>query len=96
MYDYQELDTEYYESLRKAGISKEIIEQIRARDKEEIKNYPGKEYFYQGSKSGIYEKGDPKWKRKLKMLTPYYRSTNVLYNPYEAAASFDYGRKVKN
>lgn len=96
MYDYQELDTEYYESLRKAGISKEIIEQIRARDKEEIENYPGKEYFYQGSKSGIYEKGDPKWKRKLKMLTPYYRSTNVLYNPYEAAASFDYGRKVKN
>lgn len=96
MYDYQEDDPEYYEQLKAAGIRGDIIRQIKAQRKEELKNSPGKKYFYQSSKKGIYEKGDPKWERKLSSILPFYRSRSVWYHPYEAVQSFEYGRKVKS
>lgn len=95
MYSYIEDDPEYYERLKAAGISSDVIDKIKKRRQEEIRNAPGREYFYQSSKKGLYQKGDPKWERKLENLLPFYRSKNVWYHPYEAVESFEYGRKVK-
>lgn len=58
-------------------------------------NDPGAKYFYLQNKKGLYEKGDRKWVRKLSKMAPYYKSRYVLFNPYEAAESYDYGRRVK-
>lgn len=52
-------------------------------------------YFYQSSKKGRYEEGDPKWRNHAKRITPYYRSQYTFQHPYEAAKSFDYGKKLK-
>lgn len=52
-------------------------------------------FFYQGSKEGSYEKGDPKWHKHAKRMVPYYRSQYTFQHPYEAAKSFDYGKKIK-
>lgn len=95
VYDYQEDDPEYYEQLKAAGVSQEVIAEIKRQRQEELENYSGREYFYQGSMKGIYQKGDPKWERKLSTILPFYRSKSVWYHPYEAVQSFEYGRKVK-
>lgn len=52
-------------------------------------------YFYQSSKKGIYEVGDPKWEKKVERMFPYLRSAYVFENPYDAAASFEYGRRLR-
>lgn len=57
-------------------------------------NDPGAKYFYLQKKTGLYEKGDRKWVRKLSKMAPYYKSRYVIYNPYEAVESYDYGRRV--
>lgn len=53
------------------------------------------EYFYQSSKKGIYEKGDAKWERKFWRMFPYLRSEYVFNHPYDATASYEYGRKLR-
>lgn len=53
------------------------------------------EYFYQSSKEGIYEEGDAKWERKFWRMFPYLRSEYVFNHPYDAAASYEYGRKLR-
>ena len=52
-------------------------------------------FYYQQNKPGVYEKYEPKWERKFKKMIPWYRSTFVFSHPYEAAASFEYGRRLK-
>lgn len=52
-------------------------------------------FYYQQDKQGVYNKYEPKWERKLKKMIPWYRSTFVFEHPYEAAASFEYGRRLK-
>ena len=53
-------------------------------------------YYYNSKKEGMYDYGDSKAQRKLLRMLPYYRSFKYTFgNPYEAAAAFDYGRKVK-
>ena len=96
MYDYEELDPQKYEMMKKAGIPKDVIDKIRKEDKEAILESAGRHYFYQGNgPDGIYKKGDPKWKRKAYNMTPYLRFGNVLYHPYEAEKAFEFGRQVK-
>lgn len=53
------------------------------------------EYFYQSSKEGIYEEGDAKWEKKFWRMFPYLRSEYVFNHPYDAAASYKYGRKLR-
>ena len=53
------------------------------------------EFYYQSSKEGVYQKGDPKWESKFFRMFPYLRSSYVFEHPYDAAKSFDYGRVVK-
>ena len=53
------------------------------------------EYFYQSSKKGLYEAGDPKWENKFWRMFPYIRSGYVFNHPYEAAESYNYGRKLR-
>lgn len=52
-------------------------------------------FYYQKAVDGVYEQYEPKWQRKLKKMIPWYRSTFVFEHPYEAAASFEYGRRLK-
>lgn len=52
-------------------------------------------FYYQQNKPGVYEKYEPKWERKFKKMIPYYRSTFVFEHPYEAASSYEYGRRLK-
>ena len=54
------------------------------------------EFYYQSKKEGMYEKGDSKWEAKFWKMFPYLRSNYVWEHPYEAAESYDYGRKVRN
>lgn len=54
------------------------------------------EFFYQASKKGRYEKGDPKWQYRFFRMFPFYRSIYTFTNPYEAAAGYEFGRKVRN
>ena len=54
------------------------------------------EFYYQSKKAGMYEKGDAKWEAKFWRMFPYLRSNYVWEHPYEAAKSYDYGRKVRN
>lgn len=53
------------------------------------------DFFYQSSMEGMYEKYDPKWENKFWRMFPYLRSYYVFENPYKAAESYDYGRKVR-
>ena len=94
LYDYEELDPEYYKALIEMGYDKDVVEQMKKEDQEYIKNAPGREFYYQSSGSG-YSKGDPKWRRRLERITPYYRDKNKYYHPYEAIKAFEYGRQVK-
>ena len=52
-------------------------------------------YYYQGNLEGVYEKGQPKYQIKLRKMTPYVKSLYVFKNPYKAAASYDYGRRLR-
>lgn len=54
------------------------------------------EFYYQSKKEGMYEKGDYKWEAKFWRMFPYLRSNYVWEHPYEAAKSYEYGRKVRN
>lgn len=54
------------------------------------------EFYYQSKKEGMYEKGDSKWEAKFWRMFPYLRSNYVWEHPYEAAKSYEYGRKVRN
>lgn len=54
------------------------------------------DFFYQSKKEGIYDKGDAKWEVKFWRMFPYLRSNYVWNHPYEAAKSYEYGRKVRN
>lgn len=92
MYDYEEDETDY-EQLKSLGYTANQISELRKQRREELQNAPGKEYFYQ-NKGYDYKQGDPKWVKKWQRMTPYLRSRNVLYHPYDAAKSFDYGRQV--
>ena len=53
------------------------------------------ELYYQSSKDGKYEIGDAKWKARAKRIIPYYRSWYTFTHPYDAAAGFEYGRRVR-
>lgn len=44
------------------------------------------------SSSTLYEKGDPKWERKVSSYLPYYRSMRIIEHPYEATEAYEYGR----
>lgn len=57
-------------------------------------NDPGGKFYYMQTKKGLYSKGDKKWVRKLYRMAPYYKSYLTFSHPYEAASSYDYGRKV--
>ena len=53
------------------------------------------DFYYNSRKEGLYDYGDSKAERKILRMLPYYRSKFVFENPYDAAAAFDYGKKVK-
>ena len=53
------------------------------------------DFYYNSRKEGLYDYGDSKAERKIMRMLPYYRSVYVFQNPYDAAAAFDYGKKVK-
>ena len=93
----------YYESgsllnIKPAGVSAtaDLIELIYKGFGVLVGDKENKDFFYQGSKKGIYEKGDPKVKNLARKYTPYIKSLYVLKHPYEAAKSFDFSKDVKN
>ena len=51
--------------------------------------------YYQQSKEGKYEIGDAKWKAQFMRLCPYVRSWYTFTHPYDAAAGFEYGRRIR-
>jgi len=51
--------------------------------------------YYQQSKEGKYEEGDPKWKVQFMRLCPYLRSWYTFTHPYDAASGFEYGRRIR-
>lgn len=51
--------------------------------------------YYQASKEGKYEAGDPKWKARFMRLCPYVRSWYTFTHPYDAASGFEYGRRIR-
>jgi len=60
---------------------------------EKPENYT--DFYYNSKKEGLYNYGDSKAEKKFWRMFPYYRSIYVFENPYDAAASFEYGKKVK-
>ena len=60
---------------------------------EKPENYT--DFYYNSKKEGLYNYGDSKAEKKFWRMFPYYRSMYVFENPYDAAASFEYGKKVK-
>lgn len=52
-------------------------------------------YHYGRTKEGIYEENDPMWHNKVLKLTPYIRAGYTFEHPYEAAASFEYGKRLR-
>lgn len=60
---------------------------------EKPENYT--DFYYNSRKEGLYNYGDSKAERKFWRMFPYYRSKYVFENPYDAAASFEYGKKIK-
>ena len=53
------------------------------------------ELYYQQSKEGKYEEGEAKAWVKFKRLCPYLRSWYAMSHPYDAASSYEYGRRVR-
>lgn len=62
-------------------------------ENEKPENYT--DFYYNSKKKGLYNYGDSKAEKKFWRMFPYYRSIYVFENPYDAAASFEYGKKVK-
>jgi hypothetical protein len=60
---------------------------------EKPENYT--DFYYNSRKEGLYNYGDSKAERKFWRMFPYYRSKYVFENPYNAAAAFEYGKKIK-
>ena len=60
---------------------------------EKPENYT--DFYYNSRKKGLYDYGDSKAERKFYRMLPYYRSIYVFENPYDAAAAFDYGKRIK-
>ena len=65
------------------------------RDAPESEKKKNSDLYYQTSKEGKYQKGDSKWFNKFRRLTPYLRSYYVFQDGYEAAASYEYGRRIR-
>jgi len=59
------------------------------------RDFKNSDLYYQSSKKGKYSKGEAKWHKKFKSLAPYYRSYYALSHPYDAATSYEYGRRVR-
>ena len=53
------------------------------------------ELYYQSTKEGKYEQGEPKWHKRFKSLCPYFRSWYTMSHPYDAASSYEYGRRIR-
>lgn len=51
--------------------------------------------YYQTTKRGKYETGDSKAKIKFLKLCPYIRSWYQMSHPYDAASSYEYGRRIR-
>lgn len=64
------------------------------KDRANGSDYENSDLYYQSSKEGLYEKGDSKWQARFLKLCPYIRSWYTLSHPYNAAAGYEYGRKV--
>ena len=64
----------------------------RLKKEEQPNNYT--KYYYNSKKEGFYTYGDSKAEKKLLRMLPYYRTYLQVQNPYEAAASFEWGRKL--
>lgn len=58
-------------------------------------NLDNSDLYYQSTKEGKYEEGDAKFKIKMLNLCPFVRSFYTFTNPKDAAASYEYGRKVR-
>jgi hypothetical protein len=52
-------------------------------------------FFYQSDKEGRYEAGDSKGVVHFWRMFPYLRSVYTFEHPYDAAASYEYGRNIK-
>ena len=65
----------------------------RLEGEEKPENYT--DFYYNSRKEGLYNYGDSKAERKFWRMFPYYRSKYVFENPYNAAAAFEYGKKIK-
>lgn len=52
-------------------------------------------FFYKSSKEDKYKKGDPKAFVHFWRVFPYIRNSYMLKQPYEAAASYEYGQKLR-
>ena len=59
------------------------------------KDLENSKLYYQSTKEGKYEVGDAKAKIRFFKLCPYYRSWYTLQNPYDAASSYEYGRRIR-
>lgn len=94
IYDYVPYDPAYYDSLKDYGYTNEEIKEMKAQARQRQKEASGQQYFYKKS-GGTYEKGDPKYLRKLKSMLPYYRSMMILKDPYQAIESYKFGRRQK-
>ena len=76
-------------------IGQQFVEPSDVKLTEEDKPDNYTDFYYNSRKEGLYDYGDSKAERKLMRMLPYYRSIYVFENPYEAAAAFDYGKKVR-
>lgn len=48
------------------------------------------EFYYQINRKGKFKEGDPKFKNKLKKLTPFLKNLPVIENGYQATENFNY------
>ena len=58
-------------------------------------DFENSDIYYQQSKRGKYEQGDAKAWVKFKRLCPYIRTWYAMAHPYDAASSYEYGRRVR-
>ena len=60
-----------------------------------IPDYENSKLYYKSSKKGKYQVRDSKAKIKFLRLCPYIRSWYAMSHPYDAASSYEYGRRVR-
>lgn len=77
-------------------IGQQFIEPSDKRLSEDEKPENYTDFYYNAKKGDLYNYGDSKAEKKFWRMFPYYRSIYVFENPYDAAASFDYSKKVKD